>query len=469
MLPDIKNYAIYPSVVREGQLTEMTIIPCERIHLFADGAEYLLKIIAVNSEESAFYYIPTAQAEIPLTAKDGVLRFTYAFRGEQEYLLRLYQAEKLVSDLSVYALEEDLFSLRPLRGDLHSHSFRSDGACDPSAMAGHFREQGYDFFALTDHNRFYPGGEIDEVFSGVNTDFCRVRGEELHTPISYVHIVHVGGKKSVCAEYLHNRRVYEQEKEEILARVPSHVPEKFKEIYAMAMWATEHIHAVGGLAIFAHPYWTPVPSRCFNACDDLARLLLKSGLFDAYEIIGCMSPSQTNRSLALYNEACAEGHDIPVVGSSDVHGLTRSHSFPHHFTVCFAEENENDAIIAAIKKGFSVAVDAVGDEYERRYAVYGKLRLVSYANFLLAHYFPERTRALAGEGVAMRAYAMGAAPASLIEMTAKMISEEADRFFGRKPPCLPTREILDFEEKWRSVSEKEGPSTRGSLSESING
>lgn len=461
MLPNPQLYSIYPSVVPADKEVEMIIVPNERSYLLFPDIEYTIKIVAINDDESSYYYVVRPQAQFTINAENGVIRFNYSFRGEQEYYIQLIKAEKVAAEFHIYALYDDLYALRPLRGDLHSHSHRSDGRHDPSALAGHYREQGYDFFALTDHNRYYPGGEIDETYSGVKSGFNRVLGEELHTPGSSVHIVHVGGKKSVTAEYIHEREAYESSKPEYLARVPASVPEKYAEKYAMAMWASEHIHAAGGLAIFAHPYWIP-SSKCYNVNDEFAKILLKSGLFDAYELIGGMQQVGNNRSVALWSELRVEGFDIPVVGSSDVHAITASRTFPHCFTVCFAESNTNDAIKAAVKSGLTVAVEAEGNEYERKYRAYGKLRLVSYAQFLLTYYFPERTRTCAGEGVAMRAYALEQIPASVIEALAEMNADAADRFFGRKPPVLPSAKMLGFEEKWRKIHIEEGPVTQGS-------
>ena len=466
MLPNPKNYVIYPSVVPADKPAEMTIAPNERAFMLFDGVTYTLRIVSVNSDECSFYYAPTPQALLSLQAADGVLRFTYTFEGEQEYFLQLLRDGGVLAEFHIYALYEDLYRLTPLRGDLHGHSFRSDGKRDPAALAGHYREQGYDFFALTDHNRHYPGGEIDETYAGVQLGITRIPGEELHTPVSTVHIVHVGSKESVTAQYIKDRAGYEAGVATYLPQVPAHVPEKFREKYAMAMWATDHIHAAGGLAIFPHPYWIPGGSHCYNVCDELAMILLKSGMFDAYELIGAADPVGNNRSVALWGDLRAAGYDIPIVGSSDVHAIASMDDFPHHFTVCFAESNSTDAILDAVRNKLAVAVEGVGLEYDRRYYAFGPLRLVSYAQFLLAHYFPERQRTCAGEGVAMRAYAMGAAPAQLIEETARMNAEAADRFFGRKEALVPTADMLAFEAKWRNVHVTEGPITKGSAIDS---
>ena len=148
--------------------TEMTVMPTARSFLLFEGWEYTLRIIPVDSDVLS-YREPKNQTVLTVAAHGGVIRFSYRFEGEQEYTILLEDNEKVKQELSVYALREDLYALRPLKGDLHAHSFRSDGSTDAAALAGHFREQGYDFFALTDHNRYYPGNEIDETYTGVRT------------------------------------------------------------------------------------------------------------------------------------------------------------------------------------------------------------------------------------------------------------------------------------------------------------
>ncbi len=459
MLPTPENYAIYPAVVPADKQTAMTVMPNEKAFLFFENEEYTLTVISVGEDDS--YYNMTTHRQISVTAKGGVLQFDYTFAGEQEHLLMLNYGEKKLCELHVYSLEADLYGLRPLRGDFHSHSYRSDGKRDPSAEAGHYREQGYDFFALTDHNRFFPGGEIDETYEGVYSGFVRVSGEEVHCPGSVIHIVHVGGVRSVADRYVHDRENYEKEISEYMAKVPAEIPEQYRERYGKAMWATDEIHKAGGLAIFPHPYWRPRTSRIYNVRDDFAKILLKSGMFDGYELVGGMGLDGVNRSINLWAEVRAEGTNLPVVGSSDVHTMNKADGFPHHFTVCFAEKNENDAIVESVRQGLCVAVDAHGEEYSRYYDCYGSLRLVSYAQFLLKYYFPMMQRTVQGIGVAMRAYAMNDAPAAMITLQAEYAEKVADRFFGRVAPKLPDVDMIAFEEKWRAV-QLEGPITKGS-------
>ena len=463
MLPTPKNLSVWPSVVPANKVSRIVICPNERAFLLFDGEEYTLRVMAVNSDDD--YYKPKFDT-LQVTPKDGVIDFDYAFGKEQEYVLQLIYNEKLLQKFNLYALDEDLYALTPLRGDLHTHSYRSDGRRDPAALAGHYREQGFDFIALTDHNRYYPGGEIDETYAGVKSGFCRVIGEEIHAPQITVHVVHIGGSESVCEMYLTHRDAYEKEVAAYLEKLPADLPENYAERYAKLMWVSEKVHKVGGLAIFPHPFWRP-SDRTYNVDAEFARRLLLSGMFDAYELIGGMAPFENNCSVALWNDLRAEGLKLPIVGSSDTHVIENVRPFANYFTIAFAKANESGAITDAVRAGMTVAVEACGEEYKRQYRAYGSYRLVVYSQFLLNHYFPLRQRMCQGEGYAMRAYAMGEAGAGLIEAEAEMTNDFRDRFFGRKAPILPGEKIIAFEEKWRKIHIEKGPVTKGSDVDSV--
>ena len=464
MLPTSDTYAIRPAVVLADTKTEMTVIPSERVFLFREGEEYEINIIDRDADE-VNYYEPTTHKRFTVKASGGIIKFDFAFEREQTHCIQVFKNGKKITDLFVFSVYKDLYELTPMRGDLHTHTYRSDGKRDPAAMASHMREQGYDFYVSTDHNRYYPGAEVNEVFEKVKLGLVHIRGEEVHAPGGMLHIVHAGGKSSVADIYVHDRERYNRELSECMAQVPENIPEKFRDRYAMAMWSCKSIHAAGGLAIFPHPFWASGRSGVHNVCADLAAYMLKSGLFDAYELIGAMPQPDNNRSVAFWADLRAEGLKISVVGSSDVHNPSRSVSFPNYCTVCFAKERSADGVIGAVKDGLSVAVECTGTEYDRQYRAYGSHRLVTYAQFLLSEYFPKLHRICAGEGVAMRAYAMGEASAELIEIQARATADFSDRFFGRKALNLPTKAMLDFEDRARAV-QMDGPITCGSVIDS---
>ena len=461
MLPTPKNYSVYPSVFPADKESTVWVVPNEKAFLLFEDEEYTLVINGLD-EDVPERKIPTHHNTVNVKAKNGVLCFKYTFKSEQEHLITLIYNEKSIAKFNVYSLYEDLYARIPLRGDLHAHSYRSDGARDPAAFLGHYREQGYDFTTLSDHNRYYPGGEIDETYKGVKLGITHIHGEEVHVPETPIHIVHVGGKSSVAQIYIDNSDEYKAERAEYRANVPSDIPEKYADRYAMAKWVSDNAHKVGGLVIFPHPYWTPGDSRAFNVNDELSRILLKSGMFDAFEVIGGVSVGYCSRQIALWSDLRAEGTDIPVVGSSDVHTMKKAATFPDNFTVCFAKSADEQDILDAVKTGYSVAAEGQGYEYDREYRAYGKLRFVSYARFLLENYFPELQRICQGEGVAMRAYAMGRADKSVIECQVEQTESFKNAYFGRIEPTLPNADVIEFENRWRA-RHCEGPITKGSL------
>ena len=460
MLPTPKNYSVYPSVFPVGREVTLTVLAAEPCFIPEDGAAFVLTIRPIDCDEN--YYHPHCFVKKEVVAEGGALHLSYLFDAESEYLLFVERNGVRVASLSVYALDEDLYKLRPMKGDLHSHSFRSDGARDPAALAGHFREQGYDFFALTDHNRYYPGDEIDTVFKGVNTELLHIPGEEVHAPESTLHIVHVGGERSVAHRYIHEREAYEAEVLEYLAKVPSEIPEALRERYAKAMWAVDQIHEAGGLAILAHPFWRPLATGSINIPISLARLLLASGKFDAFEVLGCAGYAANQRQAALWHEMCCEGVRIPIVSSSDVHGIQGSPSFPFNYTLCFVRERSVSGVKDAIREGLSTAVFASGTETAPRYECLGSLRLVSYAQFLLRTYFHELARIAKGEGVLMRAYAMGEDCKRGIEEMARTARTYRARFFGDEKPPIPSKALCARAQEFRRVQRELGPITKGS-------
>ena len=117
-----------------------------------------------------------------------------------------------------------------------------------------------------------------------------------------------------------------------------------------------------------------------------------------------------------------------------------------------------EAVIVWIRNWF----EENGKGYDIDYRCYGSLRLVSYAQFLLREFYPKLIRICAGEGVAMRTYAMGDADAALIELQVEHTEAFKDRFFGRKAPVLPSAKIIEFENRWRE-RQLAGPITCGSL------
>ncbi|MGN9894649.1 CehA/McbA family metallohydrolase [Micromonospora sp. L31] len=82
------------------------------------------------------------------------------------------------------------------RGNLHTHSDRSDGALPPEEIARRYREAGYDFLAITDHFRAKYNFPLTDTRQLRTSRFTTLLGAELHPPrtefSSEWHILAVG-------------------------------------------------------------------------------------------------------------------------------------------------------------------------------------------------------------------------------------------------------------------------------------
>lgn len=66
------------------------------------------------------------------------------------------------------------------RGNLHTHSNRSDGVLDPEEVCRRYQAEGYDFIALTDHFIGYYDYPITDTVKFRTNNFTTILGAELH-------------------------------------------------------------------------------------------------------------------------------------------------------------------------------------------------------------------------------------------------------------------------------------------------
>ena len=452
------RYMCYPSVVCVGRETEVTVFPRDISRIFRPETEYGLCVFALG--EDFISYHDELCYDHPYTIENGVMKFTHTFQMEQEYSVRLRDGSGTEITVPIYAVEEDLYGLRPLKGDMHSHTWYSDGQDGIPMTPADYREEGFDFFALTDHNRMYPSELINEFYEGIPLGMHMMSGEEVHTPGSTLHIVHIGGKESVARKYISDPAAYEAEVDAI-AETLADVPEYYRRKAAMAKWACDNIHAAGGLAIFAHPFWRP---KNYNVSVEFCNILFDMKIFDALELVGGTGCRSNNLHLALWQEQIMKGNLLPVVGSSDSHNHDfESTGFGRLFSVVFAKSNTTEDIMDAVKNGYSVAGE-LPRESSSEVRFYGaQLRLVRFAHFLFENYFNETWRLCVGEGILMRRYAEGEDVADTLGSLANTVEEHYRKFYGiSSAPEIPAARLA-FLDKCLDLQRKVGPVTKGSM------
>jgi hypothetical protein len=82
--------------------------------------------------------------------------------------------------------------LRWYKGNTHAHTLQSDGDSTPEVVTRWYREHGYQFLVLSDHNVLTPVESLNERFA-VPDVFTLIRGEEVTNRTPEGKAVHVNG------------------------------------------------------------------------------------------------------------------------------------------------------------------------------------------------------------------------------------------------------------------------------------
>lgn len=447
-----EQYEVFPAVYKIGEPTEIHILPMQAQYVFEDDKEYSVKIFGMMND--MIVYHGAKIDTFTVNGKEGMLSFTHTFASEMEYAIEILSDGKKLVQLQVYAVAEDLYNKVPMRGDLHVHSYRSDGSVEPAMVAAYYRESGFDFISLTDHNRYYSSKEMMEAFADVKLGMTLINGEEVHTPGTNLHIVHVGGKESVDVRYIHTPEEFEKEVDALEAEL-SYVPEQYRHRMALAQWSVNNIHRAGGLAIFPHPYWR---SKAYNVNSEFTNLLFESGWFDAFEVFGGDFRSGGNLQQLVWHNLQTAGIDIPVVGSSDSHLFAGA--FDCHYTIVFSDSTDAEDIMQAVRDGYCVAAKAESGD-QTNVVCCGELRFATFAQFLIARFFNPRRKMLEAEGILMRGYLQERVSGAALSALAGSAKEYYEAFYGKNKKTL-SKKRESFMKKWLQVQRDSGIATRGS-------
>ncbi len=212
------------------------------------------------------------------------------------------------------------------RGNLHTHSTRSDGVLDPAEVCRRYRAEGYDFLALTDHFVGLWGYPIVDTTPFRTPDFTTILGAELHSGAmangELWHILAVGLPPEFAPSDTPDFR-------------PHPAQETAAQIAARAV-------AAGAFVAIAHPQWSGL-----NIEDGRAL----AGIAHAVEIYnhGCATGCDRPDGFILADQLLTEGHPLTLIATDDAH-----FSEPDHFggwTMVKSETNTPEALLAALKRG----------------------------------------------------------------------------------------------------------------------
>ena len=416
-------YKVTPMIVPAERESEIRITPLFDHAKFSNCKDRITVMFypwdGLNSDHSyrGYSWIPEdPENQINDWDFDGdTLVFKAVFSGEQEFnILIIEKNDKGVivkkRRFHLYSLKEDLYALRPYRGNFHIHTTGSDGREEPRYVAARYRQLGMDFCAISDHRNYTPSITAKEYWLERNPDFKLYPGEEVHSPGNPVHIVNFGGKYSVHKLSYDNEEQYRREVDEIRKTLPEGLTEQSAFDVAASEWVFDEIRKAGGLCVFCHPYWY---TEQYVISEEITSEIFKRRKFDAFELLGGhykYLPQSNNHQIVRYYEECAKGNRFPVVGLDDSHGTDRFEVDEHkvnsqtrdlagwYSTLVFAHSAELHDLHDSIRKGLSAAVEKIEGDQLR---VYSDFRLTKYATFLMRWYFPMHDTLCADEGALM--------------------------------------------------------------------
>jgi hypothetical protein len=200
-----------------------------------------------------------------------------------------------------------------LRGNLHTHTTRSDGNLSPEATIAAYAALGYDFIMLSDHDLLNDVAKLDP------RGMVLISGNEITA--NGCHCLHVNAKSLI--EPMRDRQA-----------------------------VIDAVNADGGFCIFNHPNW----EESFNHCD--IRLLMKWQRYTGIEVYNGITRRVEGNPLASdkWDQLLSAGRRVWGYADDDNHAdVDRCVAW----NMVQAEERGADAIVAALQAGRSYASTGV--------------------------------------------------------------------------------------------------------------
>jgi hypothetical protein len=211
------------------------------------------------------------------------------------------------------------------RGNLHTHSTRSDGRLDPREVCRRYQVEGYDFIALTDHFVGLFDYPITDTAEFRNEHFTTILGAELHTGAMenghLWHLLAVGLPSSFTppdAPYFR----------------PVQGSESAPDIAQRAREA-------GAFVAIAHPHWSGL-----SEAD--ARSITAAHAIEVYNH-GCAVDNDRGEGFLTLEHLLNEGRHLNLIATDDAHFNTPD--FFGGWVKVKARENTPEALLEALKSG----------------------------------------------------------------------------------------------------------------------
>ncbi len=393
-----KENTMFPRIFKKGVKAQAVITLADDKQLSPD---LVLKYIPLDGRFQKDKYANWSQfKKIDYKIENGKIVFDITLEGEQLHTFVLEKPvtkkkPEKIAKFTAFSLGEKLFSKRPLKGEYHIHTNKSDGKNTEREMLIACCQQGYDFCAIGDHKLTDPKASIGKDGKlthwgkyGYDEDLQKIidvtpssmkifKAEEVHIDWG-IHYHNFGGKKGVIEWFLNNRK---EAKDDLKERAKKFNLGDEQSNYKMAIadFVFDKIHEFGGIAVYNHPMWKPNDRHVAN--DKLQYALHNFDKCDAIEVVNSRI-SDNLKAVAYANEmSIKKGKQLTYLGNSDAH---KKEDVGKKFSIIFADSNSFDNIRKAIKNGDCVAVDNTSHTL-----IFGSYMFTEYAYFLDEEYYPE--------------------------------------------------------------------------------
>jgi hypothetical protein len=209
------------------------------------------------------------------------------------------------------------------RGNIHTHTSRSDGDSSPRAVYGWYRDHGYGFVIVTDHNRFT---DPDEFRSVERPGFIVLGGEEI-TMRGAGREVHVN---ALCTH----------------GRLPGG---KFATAAAALVHGVAETRRAGGVALINHPNFTwGLQFADISVAGGANLIEIESGHPSVHTEGNDSHPSHEG----LWDASLTAGLDFMGVAVDDAHHFKAGRAGPGRAWVeVFAEHLDEASVCGALDNG----------------------------------------------------------------------------------------------------------------------
>lgn len=264
------------------------------------------------------------------------------------------------------------------KGNLHCHSTNSDGDLTPEKVAELYRENGYSFLAISDHDLYSDyRNELDcddfIILPALETSAVLYKDKEKTERLRIHHIHGLLGTKKMQQEA--PRGVFEH-----LEKYPPRLYYEDWDGAAVAQELSDDLKAHGCITIYNHPVWSRVREEEFVHIDGCIALEIYN--------YGTVNESATGYDFIHWDVMLRNGKKLFATASDDNHNDGIVEDSFGGFIVVKAEQLEHESIIEAIMNGnyYSSSGPEIFDWGIRDNTAYVECSSVNRVDFIAGNY-----------------------------------------------------------------------------------